>query len=200
MITENDRNFIGHVITDCAKEGVQVTFLPKSSLKTDNITCSGWFDDKERKLFVATRNPMRDWIPILLHEFCHFKQWQTKEPSFMNLMRHPHLDDDMWSWLEGKEIPAERVKKSISAYQEMELNCERMAVEHLEKFNLSTNKTDYIKGANIYILFYGVVASTRKWHEFSDNDNKLYDMVPSRLIKSFKLPTGFKKRILDISQ
>ena len=200
MITENDRKFIGYAVTECAKEGVQVTFLPKSILKTDNISCSGWFNDGERKLFVATRNPMKSWISILLHEFCHFKQWQTKEPSFANLMRHPHLDNDIWEWLDGKKIPIERVRKSIQAYQEMELNCEKMAVEYLESFNLSINKIDYIKGANVYILFYGVVKSTREWIDYPPNDNKLYSIVPSRLVKSFRLPAGFKKRIINFSK
>ena len=197
---ENDKLFMGQAISECAKEGVQVTFLPKNSVKTDNIPCAGWFNDEEKKLFIATQKPFKEFFPVFLHEFCHFKQWQTNEPSFMKLSRHSHLDSDMWNWLDGENIPKERVKKSFQAYREMELNCEKMVLKYLESFNLSTNKIDYIKGANIYILFYGVVEATRKWYDYPGNDTKLNNMVPSRLIKSFKLPVGFKKRIIALSK
>jgi len=198
MITENDKLFIGYAITECAKEGIQVTFLNKTILKTDNVSCDGWFNEGEKKLFVAAKNPMKNFFPVFVHEFCHFKQWITKEKSYMNVIEHPRLDGDMWDWLEGEEIPMDRVRKSVEAYREMELNCEKMVVDYIDEFNLSINKEFYIRTANVYVLSYGLLLETRKWLNFSPDDDRLLDLVPKRFVKSFKLPVGFKKRIKSI--
>jgi len=198
MITDNDKRFIGYAIAECAKEGVQVTFLPKIKIKNDNFSCAGYFNDGEKKLFVATKMPFKNFFPVFLHEFSHFIQWRIEEPSFMNINRHHNLDSDMWDWLEGKDIPIERVKKSIDAYKLMEINCDKQAVKFIDEFKLSINREFYIQAANVCALAYGVLKETRKWFEYSPSNDRLFDLVPRTFIRSFKLPKGFKKRIKSV--
>lgn len=195
MITDNDRSFIGNAIVECAKKGIEVSFIPQKELKTDNFSCIGFFNNDEKKIIVATKNSQRNWFSTFLHEFCHFKQWQNKEASFMNLVKNSRLDFDMWDWLNGENIPLERVRKSIDAYRRMELNCEKMAVNFIKAFNLSLDLKFYIKLANIYILSYGILEKTRKWVNFSFNDKKLLNVVPDKFIKSFRMSKEFERRI-----
>jgi len=197
-MTNNDKTFIGWAINECIKEGVSVHLVPKQSIKFDNEDCAGCFSDGDRELYVATKTSFKNFFPTFLHEFCHFKQWQTKEPSYMKVCNNPEVDADMWEWIEGKDIPMKRVRKSIHSYRLMELNCEKMALNYIKNFDLSINKEHYIVAANVYVLFYGVIEETRKWFKYSPYDDRLFDLVPKNFVRSFRLPKGFKKRALSV--
>jgi len=191
-MTENDRKYIGYIITECAKKGVSVHMENKKFVKTDNTKCSGFFDEDGKVLMVATRKAQRDWLPVLSHEFCHFQQWSEKDPVFTDTSENPELDQDMWEWLDGENIPMARVNRSLKAYQRLELDCERRVVQHIEDFGLSILEDEYIKMANVYVLFYSLLAQTRKWYKKPPYEcGELLKVIPDQFIKSFRLPDGF---------
>lgn len=197
-MNDNDKTFIGWAVSECVKEGVKVVFSPKESIETDGDECAGYFNEGDKELVVATKKSFKNFFPIFLHEFCHFKQWQNDEPLFMKISKNTELDSDMWNWLQGKDIPIKRVRKSINAYRRMELNCEEKAVKYIEEFKLSINKEPYIQAANVYVLFYGILEKTRKWYKYSPYDDRLFDLVPSTFIKNFKISKAFRKRVMSV--
>jgi hypothetical protein len=196
-MNNNDKTFIGWAISECVKEGIAVHLITKPYLEMAGGNCVGYFCEGDKELCVASKVPFKSFFPIFLHEFCHFKQWQTEEPLFVKLSKNSDLDNDMWDWINGIEISKSRVKKSIRAYRQMELNCEKRAVKYIDEFGLSIDKDWYIKAANVYVLFYGIIEETRKWYKYAPYNDKLLDLVPGHFIRSFKIPNGFRERILE---
>lgn len=198
-MNDNDRRFIGYAVTECAKKGIKVVFAPKKFVYSDGTKCSGYFDEEDKELFVATKKPQRDWLSIFVHEFCHFQQWVEEDPDYMNLCQDGKLDIAMWDWLSGKDIPMATVKKSLRAYQKMELNCEKRAVQHIDTFGLSIRKSEYIQLANIYVLFYTILYKTRKWYKTPPYKvKKIMPIVPDTFLKSYtKVPAKFEKLVME---
>jgi len=199
MITKNDTDFLGLAMAECAKANVKVVFFPKEYVKADDENCSGYFDDVLKELYVATKKSQKDWFETFIHEYCHFQQWMEREPTFMKLTHNRQLDNDIWDWIQGKgNISIQRFRRSMRAYRQMELNCERRVIKLIDKYNLSVDKKEYIRSANVYVLFYGLLESIKKWYKFSPFNKRLYVFVPDTFIRSFKIPPGFKEKILKI--
>ena len=196
-MNHNDKEFFGHAITECLKKKIKIVFEHKSFVWADGIKCSGYFDEDDKELWVATRKPQRDFFPVFVHEFSHFQQWLQSDPVYMKISSARDIDNDMWEWINGKDIPEDRVNKSIQAYQEMELGCEKRVVEHIEKSGLSIEKNNYIKMANIYVLFYSLVRETRKWYKTPPYTIKgVLDCIPSTFIESFDISDDYRRIIL----
>lgn len=197
MITRKDKEFIGLAITECLKYGVKVEFSPHKSVKDDYGRYAGCFTERndkgEKEIRIAAYYPFKAWIQIFIHEYCHFLQWKDGDPAFAKLSRSRNLDNDIWDWLAGKDIPMRRVKNSIRAYQKMELECEKKVVKLIDEYGLSIDKNMYIRGANSYVLFYGIIEKTRKWFKNSPTDLKLMIFVPKTFIKNFKFPEHYEE-------
>jgi len=197
-MTDNDREFIGYAIAECASKGISVHFEAKKFVNADNTRCSGYFDEDGKVLMVASRKAQRDFLPVFVHEFCHFQQWIEKDPIFMNASENTELDQDMWVWLDGKDIPKTRVNRSLKAYQKLELDCEKRVVQHIKDFGLSIIEDEYIKMANVYVLFYSLLSKTRKWYVKPPyHSSKLLKIIPDKFITSFRLPDGFAEIAMD---
>jgi len=196
-MNDNDRRFIGYAITECAKNKIKVILVPKKYVYTEGTKCAGYFDEDDRILVVATRKPQKDWLPILVHEFCHSQQWVEKEPLYIKITKNKKLDL-MWDWLEGKDMPMSVVRKSIRAYQKMELDCEKRSVRHIKNFQLSIDMDEYIQLANIYVLFYSILLKTRKWYNKPPYRVKnLMKEVPKNFLKSYiKVPSKFEDMVM----
>ncbi len=197
-MNKNDREFIGYVVAECSKKNVKVSFENEKFVWSDGTRCSGYFDEYGRELVVAIKKSQRDFLPIIVHEFSHFQQWVENDPVFINMSKNEELDGDMWEWMKGVNIPMSRVRKSIRAYQNLELDCEKRSVEHIKNFNLSINIQEYIKMANVYILFYSLLLKTKSWYVNPPYScGKLLKIIPENFIKSFRLPNGFEKIALE---
>jgi len=189
-----DKEFLGNAIVECAKKNVKVVFEHKKYVSADGIKCSGYFDDYEKELWVAINKPQRDWFPVLAHEFGHFQQWSQGDPVYMKVSKGHNVNNDMWDWINGKNMSEDRIDKSIQSYQKMELDCEKRVVEHIKDFGLSIEPNNYIKQANIYVLFYSLVRETRKWYKTPPYTIKgILDCVPPTFIESFEIPEDYRK-------
>ena len=193
-MNENDKNFVGYAIAECVKKGVSVYFKNKDFVWTDNTKCSGFFDENNKIIVVATKKSQKNFFPIFVHEFCHFQQWSEEDPVFLDTSNNIELDSDMWNWLEGEKVPMSRVRKSILAYQKLELDCEKRVIQKIKDFGLSIEMNNYIKMANVYVLFYSLLLKTRKWYYKPPyNSSKLLKIIPNEFITSFEIPEKFEK-------
>ena len=192
-MNKNDKEFIGFAVAECSKRNIMVRFEPIKTINDDGEQYAGYFNEGEGELVVATKMPMKNWFPTLVHEFAHFTQWKEKEPLFMKINNSRHLDGDMWEWIKGKDIPMNRVEKSIRAYQSMEMDCEKRTIGLIKKYGLSIDIDDYTRSANVYVLFYTLMMKKRKWYSNSPLQNeKLLSMMPVELITDYELPFGFE--------
>lgn len=124
--------------------------------------CNGYFEEDKKELAVATGNGLNYWLPILVHETSHFDQWREKSTVWAN-----------YSKAVGKEI--------ILKTRDLELDCEIRSVEKIKKYDLPINKSEYIKKANAYILFYTFIGNTKRWYVIGKepyNNKKIVNLMP----------------------
>lgn len=133
--------------------------------------CNGYFNDLTEgfngpTLAISVGKPVEKWLPTLLHEFCHFKQWYYEDPLWMNLRKNNIQEEDLlFDWINGKEFPDGFITELMPRVRDMELDCEKRVIELVNKRpTLPINPAEYTKNANAYINFYTYMAMKRKWY------------------------------------
>lgn len=151
-------------------------------------TCAGFFDDNPKPVFVCALGiAQREWIPVFIHEYCHFLQWkdQCKEwKNYQKLDKNELLD----KWMaEEIELSHDKVKKLCRAMREVELDCEKRAVEVIQRFDLEFDVEDYIRKANAYVLYFNLLPDKGGWFtkENPSNVNQITKALSPRFLKSY---------------
>lgn len=181
---ENIKRFMNHVKAHCKQVGIKYDVRPVNYLiLSGNIRCSGYFCEETMKLVVAGKS--KDWLGILVHEYCHLTQWQDKKSNIWNRGSTgvTHLDD----WLSGKKIRS--VKTAITNSRDLELDNEKRSVKMIKKWNLPIDIVDYTKKANSYIQFYNWMRFTRKWSRPGNapySNKNIYDAMPTTFRMNYK--------------
>jgi len=119
---------------------------------------------KYPRLHVAIGCSKPIWLGVLLHEFCHFKQWSSQS--------------DAWK----KYCNSSSIEESVN----LERECEKMTINLIRKNKLGDliDITRYIETANTYLLFYQIYAITNRWYDIPPFSSKmLCKAVPSKLIR-----------------
>jgi hypothetical protein len=163
-MNKKQKAFLEFVKSECKKYGVVCDLRPVSYLKLDGgIKCSGYFDDddnKSPKLVVATKK--KDWLEILVHEYCHMTQWMDqKNGTYLNWNSALKSIVVVTDWLTGKNV--RNIKYHLGAVRDLELDNEKRSVKMIKKWDLGIDLDMYIKKANAYILFYNHILTTRRW-------------------------------------
>lgn len=156
----NRKAFIAWVSEDLAKHDVHLQLVDASSL---HKKYAGWFDASNRKLVIARRH--KDFIGILLHEYCHFRQWLEKRQRWNQLARQ---GDIFFKWLytrPSQALPpqAAKVQKARKAAQQLEYDCERRAIAMIKKLKLPIDVRAYAQRANAYLLSYHLMVRHHSW-------------------------------------
>jgi hypothetical protein len=203
------KKVVNYIREKCREDGVKVfIYKNKENLKDKTGTCySGEFDCEKRFIKLAIKgDEEEDWIPVLIHEFCHFIQWKRgtkawkKVENYKNYNINGDLSGLIFNWVMGKiEIPKKDLRKIISRLKDMELECERMTIKFIKKFNLKIDTKEYCKSAALYIYFYDIVRKYRMWNELSlDINEDDWHLLPNNLNNKFKkLPKKIEKLILE---
>jgi hypothetical protein len=194
-MTKKQEAFLDFVKSECKKHGVRCDLRKVSYLRlSGNIKCSGYFDDDDNnypKLVVAANK--KDWLEILVHEYCHMTQWlDQKSGKFKNwdpALRSILVVND---WLSGKKV--RNIKYHMAKVRDLELDNEKRSVKMIKKWNLGIDLDMYIKKANAYILFYNHILTTRRWSKPKNNpygNKRLIDAMSTSFRMSYK--TNSKK-------
>lgn len=154
---KNELAFIQHVKKVCKIYGIKCSLRKSKYVKmSDNMKCSGWFDEENKELVVAINRP--DWIEILAHEYSHLTQWVEQIPIWKEAEKSL---GKVWEWLDGKNC--RNIDKHISVARDMELDNEKRSVKVIKDFKLNVDLDQYIKKANAYVQFYNWIKITRRW-------------------------------------
>jgi len=174
-------------------------------LLCDGIRVSGYFDDNKgyEELAVSTAN--KDWLAVLVHEFCHVKQHMKNTPLWKKCNRNMKAGrysnnaiTVFFNWLDGKRIRKEDAIKAGTITRDMELECERMGVKEISKWELPINKNDFINSANSYILFYNYCMKHRTWYNTKGpyQYKKIRECVSSEWMDNYDvLPENFERYV-----
>jgi hypothetical protein len=192
----NVDKFISEMLEDCEKRGINVLISLEKYLKDDGIKTNGYFDEDRKTLAISVNHALKDWLCVLVHEYCHSLQYQEKDPIWIN---GGDSYNKFFEWLGGET----RLSKKDLNYHcrkalMIELDCERRTVKMIKKYNLPISQSEYCRRASAYIYFYLFVKKMKRWYKIGKepyrNDNIL-KLMPSNLDGSY---SRLNKKILSL--
>ena len=160
----------------------------------------GYFD--EHSLCVAIGGPQKFWIPIFVHEYCHFRQWVEEVPVWKRWAR---CKIDLLAWVADPETKATsaQLDRATRIYQEFEQDCDRRAVLEMEKHDLPVDREDYIRRSNVYIWFYNLVRKHRVWYQRPPYDfTEIVALAPPTFVPKGaygRMPRGFESLVTRLA-
>ena len=171
---------------------ITVRFEVADTINTkEGIECSGFFDQEINTLAVAIEDD--GWFLVLLHEYCHFKQWQE---GLWSSEAHIALETGRDKWVLGQqEMTDYDVLKATRSIQECELDCEKRVVAMIQEHNLSVDTQEYTRLSNAYVLSFEVERLQRK--VLHNGSSQGAPFMPNIFITDFStFPSGYKEAVL----
>ena len=176
---------------NCKSYGISVQLEETEFIMINKIPVSGYFSETESIIRVAIQKPVDQWLPILIHEYCHFLQYIEQAEVYRKLIidgqnANSLLDD----WLNHKiELSPEKLDKIIEVIFNLEKDCELRTISMLKDFNLNIDISVYIQKANSYLNLYKDLKNTRSWPQYERmpyfNYNNYKNMESKSLIDFF---------------
>jgi hypothetical protein len=181
--------FVRYVERELAKKDIRFIPANKTFVYVEAARVNGYFDESEATLVCAMNKPVKEWLPVLLHEYSHFCQWKRKSKAWEGtLVNGSYVDDTIFLWLKGKKrFSLKTVKKHAALTRNVEAECEQIAVRHIRKFSLPLDISSYIRQANSYIYFYNYALLRKRWWKRGHAPYFIPEVWES-------FPASFKKR------
>jgi len=182
----NKKQFIKEARKKLKASGITCKLTPHKRVRCyDGTYCSGYFDDEDNVLAVATDRPEQEWFEIFIHEYCHFEQWSEKYP----LWDECYLDDGsevldlvMQDFRGEIKLSPKKIAKYLDMAARIEKDCEIRALDKIKTYKLLNNPKMYAKKANSYIAFYYAMKNLRSWYKTPPYTIKeIIDVMPGRI-------------------
>jgi hypothetical protein len=171
MIYQQEQALIGKITSDLIDNHINIRFENKYLIEDPDClscSCEGWFAEGKKELVIATKRSREEFIHLLTHEYSHFLQWQQGSDLFK---KSGHSELILNNYLDGKKVEEKTLIKNLKIIQKMELECEQMAIELLEKYDfpymynsIENNRECLIKQANSYLYFYSMIPYLKGWY------------------------------------
>lgn len=153
---------------ECEHYGVKFLHVSTPHVEIGGVSSNGFFADgyteDEDSEFVdypiLAIGTSEKSYEVMIHEYCHLKQW-VENPEWFKKLRELSC---IWSWVSGSDEGDKITDAIIHAY-DIELDCERRAVEFHKEHNTGINIDEYIQKANAYTLFYIYMRENRVWYK-----------------------------------
>ena len=160
--------------------------------------CQGLFD--EQSLKVAIGGPQKSWVPVFVHEYSHFRQY-IEDAAVWKRWHRSKIDLLAWAADPTEKATSAQLDRSTRVYQELEQDCDRRAVEEIEKHQLPVDLEDYIRKSNVYIWFYNIVRTHRSWYDKAPYDcPEIVALAPSTFIRKEdygRMPRRFESLVVQ---
>lgn len=186
---KNVELFLKEVKTNLKKHKFKLV-LSIDRLKVGKNSVSGWFDECNKELVIGLNDP--DWLPVLVHEYCHFLQFIENDETYTKANDEQNSLSNVWDWLDNNyEFDSEKDKdRAFREIIKMELNCEKRTIEKIKEYDLPIDLNEYETQAHIYLYYYLFAKKYRKWlgESYSTKDNDLFNHIPNKNLKG-----NFKK-------
>ena len=171
---------------ECKNKKVKFVTSDRESIQypNGNMQVSGYFCSNKREMGVAVGKSPKEFIPVLIHEYCHMMQWWDRHPEWYKSTSSSEILD---SWLEGEEYPDKLLDEAFSNLIKLESDCEQKTIEFMRNNHYPINLKEYAQQANSYILFYPYVRKYRKWYPSDKkpyNIKELWTKFPTEIVSS----------------
>lgn len=163
------REWIASVLRELEHAEVEVRLVDAEQADCHGSPVGGYFDEDAGEFVVATGGRQELWLSVFLHEYQHFRQSQAATPAWTAKLAGgacPQQAFDAWL-ARVVEMSPEQLRNAVGLILAMERECEEMAVEALRSLPIPLEPEWYIRAANVYLGFYGVIMRTRRWYERS---------------------------------
>lgn len=180
--------FVGEVVKELMADGISVEFTKRKRCSKHgyNYFYDGSFPEYGTKKILKINfynDSLEENYGILVHEYCHYKQWKDKSPLWeASSKAHRRLD----RWLNGKikRLAIEDIRR----IQKLELDCDKRAIALIKEKKLLIDINEYIRESNVYILLYNMVFMLNDFYIASLYSNKeLQQFVPNYHINNHEL-------------
>jgi hypothetical protein len=163
MTIEGDaRRFIPEVVLECIQNKVSLQLLVtgEAGVDMDGVICSGYFDSEAPELVLEVGGDIDIWFPVMLHEYCHMRQWIERKEWFEGA----DADSELTEWLSGKvELSPEEIDRYVRVTMELEGECEGRVIELIKKWGMSIDVQEYGQKAMSYVHMYRLIGQLRQW-------------------------------------
>ncbi len=148
------------------KAGITTTLVKSSMVSYGETKCNGYFADIPLPLLsVAIDKKFEDWAPVFIHESCHADQFLVQAPCWKRKIGTMEPMAVLDLWLDHHvELNAKQLMNTIQGALQIELDCEKRAVEKYKINKLGIDIEEYIQKANSYVYFYNMIAENRTWY------------------------------------
>lgn len=193
------RSFLNNLKRRCKYNGIKLILSPSDSVLVDEFDkchSGGYWYEATKTLAVATSKPIERWFPILVHESCHMDQWLSNDPRIASWDK---ACLDFFEWLDsGKMLNRTQLNNVVKLMIELELDCERRAVEKIRKAGLPINISEYIRKANTYLYSYTLIPDYKIWPSNIYYDKELVKQAPKVFKSNYftYMPEMFKKELV----
>lgn len=184
-------DFLFDTIEKAKENKIKIIFDPNKLEFTPGSECSGLFDSENLELTVSINRPKEVWLPVFVHESCHMDQFIEN----CDIWKNAYIKDNDTSgildmWLQGVvDLNETQLNEVIDKVLNLELDCEKRAVEKIKQYKLGINIVEYTKKANAYVYFYRALAKTRKWTTpiYSPYALKeVWSQMPNKFLNEYK--------------
>jgi len=162
------KNLIEAEMAHCKQHKIKIQLISQESVDVNGGECSGFFvDEPKPKIVVAVDKPLAEWLPIFVHESCHKDQFLENVPAWSaKIKKHFDPNEILDQWLNHAcELTPKQLSKVIKLIIELELDCEKRAVQKIRRYDLPMDPNEYTQKANAYIWQHRAVQKTRCWGE-----------------------------------
>ena len=200
-LTKNECKFIQAVNQNCYKNNTKLCLVNKKLLyiQDERVNVAGYFQEQPPILKVAIKNSTEEWLPILVHEYCHLLQYVNDTTAWHTCCNTRYGDavSIVVEWLTtGKIKDPKGINRYIKLNRNMELECEKMSVKIIKQYCLDIDLDNYIKNANAYIYLYTWLKTSKQWYKKPPyRSTKILNEMPITFCKNYG---KMSKKLLDL--
>ena len=155
-LPKNQSAFFLGAVDELMGDKVDLHFVRKVCV--DNL--SGYFSHEPLSLKVAIWG--RNWFPVFLHEFFHYKQWKSKT--------------EYWSSAEDTDFLETFAKKDRLKTQLLEQECDIMAYMSIIQSGLE-NMENYVSESNAYHVSYKNMEDNKCWFKTNNTPSSVQEIL-----------------------
>ena len=174
--------WIETALAELEEAGVEARFVLDEYADCAGYRVGGWFDENGPEFVVAVGRPTPVWLAVFVHEFSHFRQAKAETPAWTAKLRGGVCYQEAFdAWLAGVvEMTSTQLADAVGLLVNMEREAEVIALDILAQSpELPIERERYVRSANVYLSWYGVVMQSRRWYDRAPYTSpELLELVP----------------------
>lgn len=189
------QTFLEYVDSVCRLYGAEFRPVQRKNLIHKGQKYAGEFDFSNLKLRVAIATPPEKMLPILVHEFSHFKQLIDEDPIIYSTELPDGSDayDNFMQWVSYDiDLPRHKAVQYGKLARNFEINCDKRALEEIKYWDLPLDHKKYVQQSNSYHLLYNYIAKHRFWptrSPYEEGYDNIWQVMPTKWIANPDRPT-----------